>query len=590
VRGNQAEARVDTGSGIATDARAADPRFETPPPDAFGAHLLETGRLAPAALERAENAAGESGERLGVVLTRLGLVSERELAEALADFLHLPLAVAADFPDTPVLEDRFNRKFLREAQVIPLADEDDSIAIAMVNPLDNYAMEAVRFACGKRAAPRVALPADFEAAYEALYGEGKSEIRQLSDQTAERQDTTAGDDVERLKDSASEAPVIRLVNVLITRAVEARASDIHVEPMDGELRVRYRIDGVLHEVEAPPRRLAAAIISRIKIMAKLNIAERRLSQDGRIRLAVRGKDIDFRVSTTPTIHGESVVLRILDRSSLKLDFEALGFDEDLTLRLRAIIEVPHGILLVTGPTGSGKTTTLYTALLELNTAERKILTIEDPVEYHLKGVNQVQVKPQIGLTFAGALRSFLRQDPDIMMIGEIRDLETAHIAVQAALTGHLILSTLHTNDAATAVTRLLDMGVEDYLLTSTVNGLVAQRLVRLLCEHCREAYDALPEFVDRLKLGTLAGGPVTLWRPRGCERCGGTGYFGRTSIVEVLPMTDAIRQLVLCRAEAGTIRKTAIEAGMQSLHMHGMRKALAGATTVEDVLRATRMA
>jgi general secretion pathway protein E len=328
----------------------------------------------------------------------------------------------------------------------------------------------------------------------------------------------------------------------------------------------------------------------VKIMARLNIAERRLAQDGRIKLAVRGKDIDFRVSTTPTIHGESVVLRILDRGSLKLDFSALGLEQRIADRFRVALDRPYGILLVTGPTGSGKTTTLYTALLELNTSDRKILTIEDPVEYQLKGINQLQVKPQIGLTFATALRSFLRQDPDIMMVGEIRDLETAQIAVQAALTGHLILSTLHTNDAASAVTRLLDMGVQDYLLTSTINALAAQRLVRTLCHRCREPYEAVPDLVERLELDRIAGcGRVTLYRPRGCKQCSGTGYFGRTSIVEVLVMSDALRQLVLQHAEAGVLRTAAITDGMEPMHIHGMKKALAGVTSVEEAVRATRM-
>jgi general secretion pathway protein E len=306
-------------------------------------------------------------------------------------------------------------------------------------------------------------------------------------------------------------------------------------------------------------------------------------------LAVRGKEIDFRVSTTPSIHGESVVLRILDRTSLALDFKVLGFDDEILRDYLDVLTRPHGILLVTGPTGSGKTTTLYTSLLTLNTSDKKILTIEDPVEYQLRGVNQLQVKPQIGLTFASALRSFLRQDPDIMMIGEIRDLETAQIAVQAALTGHLILSTLHTNDAASAVTRLLDMGVEDYLITSTVNGLVAQRLVRRLCEHCREPFEAVPELVERLQLNRFVPArTITLYRSVGCERCNHSGFHGRTTILEVLRLTDSIRQLVLQKAEARVILKVSIEEGMQTMHAHGMRKALEGITTPEEVLRATR--
>ncbi len=374
-------------------------------------------------LERAQRLAGESGEPLERVLARLGLVSERDIAEALAAILDLPLAAPEDYPHTPVLEDRFSQTFLKEARLIPLAERAEHLAVAMVDPLNDPAAEAAGFAADRPVLRFVAYPADFEAVYDRLYGGGKSEIRQISDETRARGDVSAEEDVDRIKDSASEAPVIRLVNLLITRAVEARASDIHIEPMDGELLVRYRVDGVLQEVESPPARLSAAIVSRVKIMAALNIAERRVAQDGRIRLAVRGKDIDFRVSTMPTIHGESVVLRILDRGRLKLDFTALGFDDDITAAIRELLDRPHGILLVTGPTGSGKTTTLYAGLLELNTREKKILTIEDPVEYQLKGVNQVQVKPQIGLTFAGALRNFLRQDPDIMMVGEIRDLE-----------------------------------------------------------------------------------------------------------------------------------------------------------------------
>ena len=565
-------------------------REQPPVREALGRQLVQSGKLQAAALERAERLAAESGERLEVVLTRLGLVSERDLAEAVAKLLNLPLLSAKDYPDEPLFEEKVSRKFLKDAQLIPLADSPAALTVAAVNPLDTYAIEAMRFAVGKPVELRVAYPADFEAAYERLYGGGKSEIHQILEAGETRHDDSASDDVERLKDIASEAPVIRLVNLLITRAVEARASDIHIEPMEGELRVRYRIDGVLQEVESPPQRLSAAVISRIKIMAKLNIAERRLAQDGRIRLAVRGKDIDFRVSTVPAMHGESVVLRILDRGTLKLDFHALGFDDDIVRAFRDVLDHPHGILLLTGPTGSGKTTTLYTALLELNTPEKKILTIEDPVEYQLKGINQVQVKPQIGLTFATALRSFLRQDPDIMMIGEIRDLETAQIAVQAALTGHLILSTLHTNDAASAITRLLDMGVEDYLLTSTINGLASQRLVRTLCQHCRKPYVALPELVERMQLAALAKKKsVTLYRANGCDACNGTGYLGRSSIIEVLPISDAIRQLVLKRAESGQLRKAAIEEGMQTMHMHGMKKALAGLTSVEEVLRVTRV-
>jgi len=553
-------------------------------PAGFAQYLLDKAKVAPEALTRAEQVAGESGERLEHVLARLGMVSDKDLAESLADYLGIKLVTAADLPSTPVLEERLRRTFLRDKQVLPLEDRGDAVVIAMVYPLDNYACDAVRFAVGKPVIRHVVYPADFEAAYARLYGEGKSEIRQIFEQAPERGDDPFGDDIDRLKDVASEAPVIRLVNHLITRAVEARASDIHIEPMESELRIRFRVDGVLQPVESPPQHLASLVISRIKIMAKLNIAERRLAQDGRISIAVRGKDIDMRVATTPTIHGESVVLRILDRGGLNLSFATLGFDEDLTNAFRALVNEPHGIVLVTGPTGSGKTTTLYTALLELNTPQKKILTIEDPVEYQLAGINQVQVKPQIGLTFANALRSFLRHDPDIMMIGEIRDLETAQIAVQAALTGHLILSTLHTNDAVSAVTRLMDMGVEDYLLTSTINGVAAQRLVRTLCLHCREPYEPVAELVEKMQLQ----GVSVLYRGVGCAHCNHTGFRGRSSIVEVLPLNNDIRRELLKSGDSEALQRVAVQSGMQTMRTHGLKKAAAGTTTIEEVLRATR--
>ena len=549
-------------------------------------HLLASGQLTADALARATNLAEESGEPLELVLPKLGLVPERALAEAFAAVLKLQLVAANEFPQTPILEERLKAKFLHDVRVLPLAIEGDVVAIAMANPLDTYAIEAVRFAVGKKVKLCVATPADIEAAHQRLYGEGKSRIRAIFEETSTQPDSL-GEDVDRLKDSASDAPVVRLVNHLITSAVEARASDIHIEPMENELRVRFRIDGVLQPVESPPQRLASPVISRIKIMAKLNIAERRLPQDGRISLAVRGRDIDFRVATTPGTHGESVVLRILDQSHLALDFTALGFEEDLVAAFRAELERPHGIILVTGPTGSGKTTTLYTALTELNSPGKKLLTIEDPVEYRLDGIVQVQVKPQIGLTFASALRAFLRQDPDIMMIGEIRDLETAQIAVQAALTGHLILSTLHTNDAAGAITRLIDMGVEDYLLTSTVNAIAAQRLVRTLCVKCRQPYEAMPEMLKRLSL-EHARRPVVLYSQKGCEACRHTGFVGRTSILELLPVGDRVRHAVLAGEDASQILKHALEEGMQTMRAHGFAKAVAGITTIEEVLRATR--
>jgi general secretion pathway protein E len=418
-------------------------------------------------------------------------------------------------------------------------------------------------------------------------GAGKSLMGQLLDNFGSDEEIDAAD-VEHLKDLASEAPVIRMVNLIMQRAVESRASDIHVEPFEQRLKVRFRVDGVLKEVEAPPVRSTAAVISRIKIMAKLNIAERRLPQDGRIKLQVVGKELDLRVSTVPTMYGESVVIRLLHKESIKFDFATLGFDGDVLQRFLEVLALPHGIILITGPTGSGKSTTLYTALHKINTPERKIITVEDPVEYQLEGVNQIQTKPQIGLTFASALRSIVRQDPDVIMIGEMRDLETARIAVQSALTGHLVLSTLHTNDAAGGVARLMDMGLEDYLITSTVNGILGQRLVRRLCPHCRETYPALQEMVYELKLDRFQpDGKVFLSRAVGCEQCDGLGYKGRLAIVEFLVMSDDLRRLVMTHAQARQIEELALKQGMRTMYEDGMRKAVAGLTTIEEVMRVT---
>ncbi len=549
--------------------------------------LTARGLLNDAALDRLRRLEQESGERIDRIAAKLGMVSDKDLAGAYAGTLGSPLVTADDYPDEPVAADRISAAFAKRARLIPLAEDDDRLAVAMADPLEDGTARALEFATGKRIERRAAVPAEIDAAYDRLYGSGRGAVDELYDQ-GEREDAGHESDLERLKDLASEAPTIRLVNALITRAVEARASDIHIESVEGGLRVRYRIDGVLKEVEPPPARLRSAVISRLKIMAKLNIAERRLAQDGRIRLAVRGKEIDFRVSTTPAIHGESVVLRILDRGNLALDFTALGFDDSQLPAFLEALHRPHGIVLVTGPTGSGKTTTLYAALTELNSVETKILTAEDPVEYVLDGINQVQMKPDIGLDFASALRSFLRQDPDIMMIGEIRDLETAQIAVQAALTGHLVLSTVHTNDAASAIARLLDMGIEHYLLTSTINAVLAQRLVRRLCTACREAYVPPPEMQAQLGLDAAAfERGARLYRAVGCASCSG-GFTGRTMILELMVIDDAIRNLVLKNAEAREIQAQAVRGGMQTMYAHGLRKALDGITTIEEVLRVSR--
>jgi general secretion pathway protein E len=560
----------------------------------LGDILVSRGKLDAASLDRALQAQAslleEGGsEKLGAILMRLGMVSGRDLAEALAFQHGWIIASPAEFPELPILEEQISARFIKEYQVIPLAENESEVAVAMADPGDNYTTQALTLATGRHVIAKLLAPADFETQYEKLYGSGKSSMGQIVDDIATREEQDDFGDVEQLKDLASEAPVIRLVNLIISHALERRASDIHIEPFENRLIVRYRIDGVLHETESPPRRLSAAVISRIKIMANLDIAERRLPQDGRIKLRIQGKEIDLRVSTVPTMHGESVVMRILDKGGVALNFDSLGFDADNLKIFIDILEQPHGIILVTGPTGSGKTTTLYTALDRLNRADIKILTVEDPVEYQMPGINQIQVKPQINLSFANALRSIVRQDPDVIMIGEIRDLETAQIAVQSALTGHMVLSTVHTNDAASTVNRLLDMGVEDYLLTSTINGILAQRLVRTLCTHCRKPYHALPEVVDQMNLRKFSDGDqVTLYHPVGCEHCAGTGYRGRVSILEMLPMTDALRSLVMRHATSGEMREQAVKDGMETMYENGLKKAVQGITTIEEVLRVTR--
>jgi general secretion pathway protein E len=517
------------------------------------------------------------------------MVSGRDLADALADQLDLPLALASDYPELPLMEERLSAKFLRDSQAVPLREDDEELALAIADPTDSYVILAVQMASGKRVRPYIAAPNEIDAALEKLYGGGRSSMGAIVDNISSRDEEQDFGDVEHLKDLASEAPVIRLVNLVLTKALESRASDIHIEPFENRLIVRYRIDGVLHETESPPRRLSAAVISRVKIMASLDIAERRLPQDGRIKLRIQGKEIDLRVSTIPTMHGESVVMRILDKGGVPLDFTSLGFEGPTLERFIHSLDQVHGILLVTGPTGSGKTTTLYTALDRLNKPDVKIVTVEDPVEYQMPGINQIQVKPQIELTFANALRSIVRQDPDIIMVGEIRDVETLRIAMQSALTGHMVLSTVHTNDAPSTVSRLLDMGAEDYLLTSTVNGILAQRLVRTLCPKCREPHAALPEVVEQMSLRRYQpAGEIVVYRPVGCPDCAGTGYWGRICILEMMTMSDNIRSLIMRHATAGDIRAAAIMEGMETMFENGLRKSLAGVTTIEEVLRVTR--
>jgi len=550
--------------------------------------LVELGQCDTRTVERGRRVAQDSGQRLDKVLLQLGLVTERGLAEAYAALLRLPIATPERYPTGgPLYAGRLSTRFLRSARALPVAEQDGRLLVAVADPLDPFVPAAIAAAAGMPVDLLVGVPIELDAALDRLYSD--TQAAEAGDEPQELAGAPSEEDAERLKDLASEAPVIRLVNQIIARAVETQASDIHIEPFEDRLRVRYRYDGVLHEADSPPSRLTAAITSRIKIMSRLDIAERRLPQDGRIKLAVRGQEIDFRVSTIPSLHGETVVLRVLDRSTVAFDYARLGLPAAVIARVDAALDLPNGIVLVTGPTGSGKTTTLYTGLLSLNSVARKVVTVEDPIEYQLSGVNQIQVKPQIGLNFASLLRSILRQDPDVIMVGEIRDLETAQIAVQAALTGHLVLSTVHTNSAAATISRLRDMGLEDYLLTAVLRGILAQRLVRRLCPHCAVEGEAAPELVRRFDLERrTAGRPVRLWHPVGCAQCRNTGYRGRQAIAEFLAPNAEIERLIFARAEHTEIERAAVAAGMVTMFDAGLEAALAGTTTIEEVVRSIR--
>jgi len=551
--------------------------------------LVERGRLKENDLARGRRLHDEdpTSGSLVSLLTRLGLVSEREMAEAVSELLELPLVGVKEFPEAPPQSVQTSVRFLKHHHVCPIGETEDSVTLLVADPADPFPMQAFGLATGREVKLAIGLRSEIDDLIERYYGSGRSAMGSIVESLTD-ENSRSEDDIEHLRDLASEAPGIRLVNLIIQRAVEQRASDIHVEPFENRLKVRYRIDGVLHEVESPPAASTAAVISRIKIMAKLNIAERRLPQDGRIMIRVQGKELDLRVSTVPTAHGESVVMRILDREAVVFDFHTLGFTDQFLRQFLDVLELPHGILLVTGPTGSGKTTTLYTALSKLNTPDVKIITVEDPVEYQIEGINQIQAKAQIGLDFSAALRSIVRQDPDIIMIGEMRDLETARIAIQSALTGHLVLSTLHTNNAAGGVTRLLDMGVEDYLLTSTVNGILAQRLVRRLDPATAQPFEAMPEVVREYKLDTFTDErPIRLYKP-GSSPANPTGYFGRTTIMEFLVMSDPIRRLIMQHAGMGEIEEAARKEGMRTMFEDGLVKSLGGQTTIEEVLRVTQ--
>jgi general secretion pathway protein E len=522
---------------------------------------------------------------LPLLLVKLGLCSEKDVANALSETTGIAVVDSDAYPESPVLPETVSIRFLKENHVVGIEGDEDKITVAIIDPEKDFIQQSLRLMCDTEIEVNIGVLSEIDKALERQYGDGKSQMGQIADNLDGDESL---DDIEHLKDLASEAPVIRMVNLVFQRALDNKASDIHIEPFDDTLITRLRIDGVLQQIEGPSASATAAVVSRIKLMAKLNIAERRLPQDGRIKIQMQGKEIDLRVSTTPTMYGESVVIRLLDKENIVFEFDALGFEEENQQKFIEVLAKPHGIVLITGPTGSGKSTTLYTALTHLNVPGKKIITIEDPVEYQLQGVNQIQAKPKIGLTFSSALRSIVRQDPDIIMIGEMRDLETAKIAVQSALTGHLVLSTLHTNDAAGALARLLDMGLDDYLLTSTVNGVLAQRLVRKLCVHCREPYQPPQEVIEEKGLTRfLKNGKLTLYHAKGCKECSNIGYSGRMAIIEFLVMSDKIRKMVMEHKESGLLQEQAVKEGMYSLYQDGLAKAAKGMTTLDEVLRIT---
>src|SRR5580658_1396479 len=540
----------------------------------LGQLLIDRGLIAAEDLDRALELQRERrGEKLGKILVDMGYIAQRDLLSALSEQLGLPIAQLGAPASAPELEG-LSPRFLRQSRIFPVAIEEGSLTLAMADPLDFETINAVHSFSRLEVNPQLAGEQDILDAIDRFYNE---DLRQG---TSVEAGTGEEEDLEHLRDMASEAPVIRLVNAMIAQAIEKRASDIHIEPFDKEFRIRFRVDGVLFNQEPPPRELKAAIVSRLKLMAKLNIAERRLPQDGRIKIKVLGREVDLRVSTLPTLYGESVVMRLLDRSTGDFyDLRRLGFDEHMLSRMEPFTGLPHGMFLVTGPTGSGKSTTLYSALKRINLPDRKIITIEDPVEYQMDGINQIHVNPQIGLTFAAGLRHIVRQDPDVIMVGEIRDYETAEIAIRAALTGHFVFSTLHTNDAPSAITRLVDMGVENYLMTSSVVGVLAQRLVRVICENCREQAG--------LRL-TPRGEEVMTYRGAGCDRCFNTGYSGRMGIFELMELREDLRRLIMQKADAGQLTLNARSNGMRNLREDGWEKVERGITTPEEVMRVTQ--
>ncbi len=541
----------------------------------LGEILIERRLITAEDLGRALELQRERGDKIGKILVDLGFVAMRDVISALSEQLQIPV-VALDGPPAISPEtETLPPKFMRQFRCVPVALHDHTVTLAMADPLDFETRSTVAACTGLTVNPGLAAEQEILDAIDRYYGQSAKNETELALPAGE-----ANEDLEQLRDMASEAPVIRLVNAMIAQAVEKRASDIHIEPFEKEFRVRYRIDGVLVSQEPPPRELKAAIISRVKLMARLNIAERRLPQDGRIKIKTLGREVDLRVSTLPTLYGESVVMRLLDRSAGDFyDLERLGFDRHMLSRMQYYTSLPHGIFLVTGPTGSGKSTTLYSALKRINQTDKKIITIEDPVEYQMDGINQIHVNPQIGLTFASGLRHIVRQDPDVIMVGEIRDRETADIAIRAALTGHFVYSTLHTNDAPSAITRLTDMGVENYLIVSSLVAVMAQRLVRVICEECKTSAGTAV---------TPEGETIGVFRGAGCENCYNTGYHGRVGIFELMELNEELRASVMRNEDASLITTLARRNGMHNLREDGWDKVRRGVTTADEVLRVTQ--
>ncbi|OIP97852.1 MAG: type IV-A pilus assembly ATPase PilB [Syntrophobacteraceae bacterium CG2_30_61_12] len=558
----------------------------------IGELLISEGLLTAQQLNDALEQQRQNSERIGAILIRRGLIEEETLLEFLSRQFQLPTVDPARLEIGKQVQELVPRNIVTKYQVVPFGVVGSVLHLALSDPGNLFVIDDVRFISRKNVRVHVATESSIRQVIEDLYERPDEHLEEVMDLIRDEIDVDvldSRDDLElgQLETAAGQAPVVKLVNILLMDAIRKGASDIHLEPYEKSLRVRFRIDGVLYEMMRPPIQLKNAITSRIKIMSHLDIAERRLPQDGRIKLKAKGREMDFRVSVLPTLYGEKVVLRLLDRSNLQLDMARLGFDERQMKAFREAIYSPYGMILVTGPTGSGKTTTLYSALSELNRTHTNISTAEDPVEYSMSGINQVQVHEAIGLNFAAALRSFLRQDPDIIMVGEIRDFETAEVAIKAALTGHLVLSTVHTNDAPSTVNRLLNMGVEPFLVSSALNLVIAQRLARRVCGECRVREEVTAELLIEMGVAEDDAASVVCFRGRGCPACNNTGYRGRVALYEVLNMTDEIRELVLVGASAAEIKQQAARLGMRTLRLSGIDKLKQGVTSVEEVMRCT---